>query len=97
METGQTGLTANTSGIIRIYNNSEMLIKFRGTNEMFIFNTAKALKRLLINHDKYGIDYIKLFDKQDLKFKRVNKNVVKDFFNHDEYLVHNHFNSGWFK
>lgn len=73
-------------GIIKLNGNSDMLIKFRGTNEMYFFNNAESLLLLLKNYNRYGIDYVKQFDVKTLSYKRCNLATLKRLFGYNTEL-----------
>ena len=71
----------------------DFLIKFRGVNRKFIFNTSAGLLELLKSVEKYGIEYIKEFDPRPdkLRFKRASVKTVIMSFQHNTELAIDHF------
>lgn len=66
--------------MLELNKNYDCLIKLRGTNKMFFFNTPESLLIILRDNNKYGIDYIKSFSIKDLKFKHMNMETIKLIF-----------------
>ena len=73
--------TVNT--MIDIY-----LISFKGLTTKFIFDSEpETLGNLIQKYGKYGINYIKYFDRANDKFKKMSKEQVKMFFSYDTHTI----------
>ena len=73
--------TVNT--MIDIY-----LISFQGLTTKFIFDSkAETLGNLIQKYGKYGINYIKYFDRANDKFLKMSKDDVKRFFSYDTHSI----------
>ena len=73
--------TVNT--MIDIY-----LISFHGLTTKFIFDSEpETLGNLIQKYGKYGINYIKYFDRANDKFKKMSKEQVKMFFSYDTHTI----------
>ena len=73
--------TVNT--MIDIY-----LVSFKGLTTKFIFDSEpETLGNLIQKYGKYGINYIKYFDRANDKFKKMSKDDVKRFFDYDTHSI----------
>ena len=73
--------TVNT--MIDIY-----LVSFKGQTTKFIFDSKpEMLGNLIQKYGKYGINYIKYFDRANDKFKKMSKEQVKMFFSYDTHTI----------
>ena len=73
--------TVNT--MIDIY-----LISFKGLTTKFIFDSEpETLGNLIQKYGKYGINYIKYFDRANDKFKKMSKDDIKRFFDYDTHSI----------
>ena len=73
--------TVNT--MIDIY-----LVSFKGLTTKFIFDSEpETLGNLIQKYGKYGINYIKYFDRANDKFKKMSKDDVKRFFSYDTHAI----------
>ena len=60
------------------------LISFKGLTTKFIFDSEpETLGNLIQKHGKYGVNYIKYFDRSKDKFLKMSKEDVKRFFSYD--------------
>ena len=73
--------TVNT--MIDIY-----LISFKGLTTKFIFDSEpETLGNLIQKYGKYGVNYIKYFDRSKDKFLKMSKDDVKRFFSYDIHSI----------
>ena len=73
--------TVNT--MIDIY-----LISFQGLTTKFIFNyELETLGNLIQKYGKYGINYIKYFDRANDKFLKMSKDDIKRLFAYDTHSI----------
>ena len=64
------------------------LISFKGLTTKFILDSEpEKLGDLIQKHGKYGINYIKYFDRAKDKFKKMSKAQVKMFFSYDTHSI----------
>ena len=64
------------------------LISFKGLTTKFIFDSEpETLGNLIQKHGKYGINYIKYFDRANDKFLKMSKDDVKRFFSYDTHSI----------
>ena len=64
------------------------LISFKGLTTKFIFDSeVETLGNLIQKYGKYGINYIKYFDRVNDKFIKMNKDYVKRFFSYDTHSI----------
>ena len=64
------------------------LISFKRQTTKFIFDSKpEMLGNLIQKYGKYGINYIKYFDRANDKFKKMSKEQVKMFFSYDTHTI----------
>ena len=64
------------------------LISFRGLTTKFIFySEIESLGDLVKKYGKYGINYIKYFDRANDKFLKMSKDDIKRFFAYDTHSI----------
>ena len=64
------------------------LISFKGLTTKFIFDSEpETLGNLIQKYGKYGINYIKYFDRANDKFKKMSKDDVKRLFAYDTHSI----------
>ena len=64
------------------------LISFQGLTTKFIFDSEpETLGNLIQKYGKYGVNYIKYFDRANDKFKKMSKDDVKRFFSYDTHTI----------
>ncbi len=76
-------MTNTVNTMVDIY-----LISFKGLTTKFIFDSEpETLGNLIQKHGKYGINYIKCFDRANDKFLKMSKEDVKRFFSYDTHSI----------
>ena len=64
------------------------LISFKGLTTKFIFDSEpETLGDLIQKYGKYGVNYIKYFDRSKDKFFKMSKDDVKRFFSYDTHTI----------
>ena len=64
------------------------LVSFNGNLLQFIFNTNnEALGKLIAEHGKYGIVFIKRFHPVSSSFKNMSKKEISTMFSYDTYTI----------
>ena len=64
------------------------LISFKGLTTKFIFDSEpETLGNLIQKYGKYGINYIKYFDRANDKFLKMSKDDIKRFFDYDTHSI----------
>ena len=64
------------------------LISFQGLTTKFIFDSEpETLGNLIQKYGKYGVNYIKYFDRANDKFFKMSKDDVKRFFAFDTHSI----------